>query len=62
MIIESQISGVKQELDVLKVKRLKDEGKQSEFNNTIKVKLTRVEKALEEAEISIGQVINDHEI
>ncbi|TNV85255.1 hypothetical protein FGO68_gene16921 [Halteria grandinella] len=61
MIIESQISGVKQEIDVMKVKRLKDESKQNEINNTVKVNLQRVERALEEAKESIRMVIDEHE-
>jgi hypothetical protein len=35
MIIEAQIQRVKQEIEVMKAKRLKDEGKQKEVNSNV---------------------------
>lgn len=49
-VIESQIQGLKQEIDVVRVKRVKDEGRYQQTFSEIKGKLTTVEKAIEVAE------------
>ena len=47
MIIESQISNVKQEIELLRMKRLKDENCAKEDKNEMKARLVKAEKGVE---------------